>query len=48
VGEFELLLLEAGGHGWDDNVKCGYLNTAINQDAWKALISMEKNIGTAT
>ena len=42
LGEFEQLLLEAGGHGWDDNVKRGFLDVAINQDMRKALISLER------
>jgi hypothetical protein len=42
LGEFEQLLLEAGGHQWDNNVKRGYLDAAINQDMRKALISIDK------
>jgi len=42
LGEFEQLLLEAGGHGWDNNVKRGFLDAAINQDMRKALISVER------
>lgn len=44
LGEFEQLLLEAGGHGWDDDVKRGFLDAAINQDLRKALISVDKKM----
>ena len=42
LGEFEQLLLEAGGHKWDDNVKRGYIEAGINQDMRRALISVDK------
>jgi hypothetical protein len=48
LGEFEQLLLEAGGHGWDDNVKRGFLDAAINQDMRKALISLERKTKLTT
>lgn len=40
--EFDRLLLEAGGHGWDDTVKKGYLRAAINNDLREKLITMDE------
>jgi hypothetical protein len=38
--EFDRLLLEAGGYGWVDTVKKGYLRAAINNELRERLITM--------
>jgi hypothetical protein len=40
--EFDRLLLEAGGYGWDDTVKKGYLRAAINNELRERLITMDE------
>ena len=40
--EFDRLLLEAGGYGWDDKVKKGYLRAAINNELREKLITMDE------
>src|SRR5882762_1041817 len=40
--EFDRLLLEAGGYGWDDTVKKGYLHAAINNELRERLITMDE------
>jgi hypothetical protein len=44
VGELNTLLMEAGGHGWDDAVKCGYLNAAISYNMRTALVGVKKEV----
>jgi hypothetical protein len=40
--EFDRLLLEAGGHGWDHNVKKGYIKSAINNTLRDRMITVEE------
>lgn len=40
--EFDRLLLEAGGHGWDDTVKKGYLRASINNELRERIITMDE------
>ena len=42
VSDFDRLLLEAGGHGWDDAVKKGYLRASFNQTLRDRLITVEE------
>jgi hypothetical protein len=42
LSELDRLLLEAGGHGWDDDVKKGYLRAAVNQALRDKLITIEE------
>ena len=42
VSEFDRLLLEAGGYGWDDSVKKGYLKASFNQALRDRLITVEE------
>jgi hypothetical protein len=42
VSEFDRLLLEAGGHGWDDLVKKGYLKASFNQTLCDRLVTVEE------
>ncbi|KAK9364306.1 hypothetical protein V1509DRAFT_185678, partial [Lipomyces kononenkoae] len=42
LSELDRLLLEAGGHGWDDAVKKGYIRAAVNQTLRDKLINIEE------
>jgi Ty3 transposon capsid-like protein len=42
VSEFDRLLLEAGGHGWSDDVKKGYIRAALNQSLRERLITIKE------
>ena len=42
VSEFDRLLLEAGGYGWDDSVKKGYLKASFNQALRDRLVTVEE------
>lgn len=42
ISELDRLLLEAGGHAWDDKVKKGYLRAAVNQTLRDKLITIEE------
>ncbi|KAK9323108.1 hypothetical protein V1517DRAFT_373280 [Lipomyces orientalis] len=42
MSELDRLLLEAGGHGWADEVKKGYVRAAINQALRDRLITIEE------
>jgi hypothetical protein len=42
LGQFDQLLLEAGGWGWDDTIKKGYLKDAITTRLLSALVGMEE------
>lgn len=42
LGEFDQLLLEAGGLTWDDEVKKGYLNSSLNVELLKGLIGTQE------
>ncbi|KAK9233708.1 hypothetical protein V1525DRAFT_157001 [Lipomyces kononenkoae] len=42
MSELDRLLLEAGGHGWDDDVKKGYIRAAVNQSLRDKLITIEE------
>jgi hypothetical protein len=44
LGEINTLLMEAGGHGWDSAVKCGYLDAAISFDMRTALVGVKKEV----
>ena len=41
LNEFNRLLLEANGHDWDDAVKKGYLQKALNEELSDRMISVE-------
>jgi hypothetical protein len=40
--ELDRLLLEAGGHGWEDRIKKGYIKAAINQSLRDRLIAVSE------
>jgi hypothetical protein len=42
LSQFDQLLLEAGGWGWDDTIKKGYLKDAITTQLLSALVGMEE------
>jgi hypothetical protein len=42
LGEFDQLLLEAGGLTWDDEVKKGYLNSSLNVEILKGLVGTQE------
>jgi hypothetical protein len=42
LSDLDRLLLEAGGHGWDDKVKKGYLRAAISQSLREQLIAVKE------
>ena len=42
ISEFDRLLLEAGGHAWDDKVKKGYLKAALNQSLREKMVVIEE------
>lgn len=42
LGIFEQTLLEAGGHAWDDSIKRGFIDAAINQDLRKGMVGVTK------
>jgi len=44
LGELNTLLMEAGGHGWDSAVKCGYLDAAISFNMRTALVGVKKEV----
>ena len=44
LGELNMLLMEAGGHGWDSVVKCGYLDAAISFNMRTALVGVKKEV----
>jgi Retrotransposon gag protein len=41
LGEFEQVLLEAGGDSWGDDVKCGFLTNGLNMEMRQALVSLQ-------
>lgn len=41
LGEFDQLLLEAGGLSWDDDVKKGYLDSALNRELLRGLVGVQ-------
>jgi hypothetical protein len=42
LGQFDQLLLEAGGWGWDDVIKKGYLRAALSTKLATALVGIEE------
>ena len=42
LSQFDQLLLEAGGWGWDDTIKKGYLKDAITTWLLSALVGIEE------
>lgn len=42
LGEFDQLLLEAGGLAWSDEVKKGYLSSSLNVELLKGLIGVQE------
>lgn len=42
LNEFSRLLMEAGGHDWDDEVKRSYLDNALNREMHDRLVTVEK------
>ena len=42
MSEFDQLLLEAGGHGWSDDVKKGYLSAALNYPLRERLVTVKE------
>ena len=41
LAEFQRLLMEAGGHAWDDAVKIGFLNEAMNWEMKDRMVSVK-------
>lgn len=41
LGEFEQLLLEAGGSTWEDVIKCGFLTNGLNLEMRQAIVSLQ-------
>lgn len=41
--DFQRLLMEAGGHGWEDRQKRAYLDHALNAEMEDKLITVEKS-----
>lgn len=42
LADLDRLLLEAGGHGWEDRIKKGYLRQAVNNALRDKMVSMEE------
>lgn len=42
IAELDVLLLEAGGNGWEDRVKKGYLKSALNRTIEDRLVNIEE------
>ena len=42
LSDFQHLLMEAGGHAWDDQVKCAYLDNTLNREMKDRLMTVEK------
>jgi hypothetical protein len=42
LSEFDRLLLEAGGHAWDNRVKKGYMKSALNHTIRDRMVAMEE------
>lgn len=42
LNEFSRLLMEAGGHNWNDEVKRSYLDNALNHEMHDRLVTVEK------
>ncbi|TQS35488.1 hypothetical protein Golomagni_04091 [Golovinomyces magnicellulatus] len=43
--DFEQTILEAQGWGWDDQIKKGYLRTALNRELSDRLVSQDEPVG---
>ena len=41
LGEFEQLLLEAGGSTWEDVIKCGFLTNGLNIEMRQSIVSLQ-------
>lgn len=42
LAELQRLLMEAGGHGWEDRQKAAYLDNSLNNDLKDSLITVDK------
>ena len=44
LGEFEQLLLEAGGSTWEDAIKCGFLTNGLNIEMRQSIVSLQASV----